>query len=345
MRPFWILDFGFSIGRPRSKNPIVLAVCALLFALCISVEAQQPGKIPRIGYIESAGSPSNPAPSVEAFRQGLRDLGYIEGKNIQVEYRFLEGNRDRIPSAVAELIQLKVDVLIPEAPPAVRAAKQATKTIPIVIVTSQDPVAAGYVDSLARPGGNITGVTRLTRDLSGKRLELLKEVVPRISRVGLLSVTGPDVRGNALKEYEAAARALKIPFQVLELRATNPDLEDAFQAAVKSRISAVVTSRNFVLVPYRKKIADLAIKNRLPSMYELKSYVEAGGLMSYTADETESYRRAAVYVDKILKGAKPAELPIEQPTKFELAINLKTAKQINLTIPPNVLARADKVIK
>jgi putative tryptophan/tyrosine transport system substrate-binding protein len=325
---------------------ISLALCAMLFVLCSFADAQQSGRIPRIGYIESTGSPGNPGPSVEAFRQGLRDLGYIEGKNIQIEYRFLEGKRDRIPSVVAELVQLKVDVLIPEAPPVVRAAKQATKTIPIVIVTSQDPVAAGYVASLARPGGNITGVTRLTRDLSGKRLELLKEVVPRMSRIGLLSVTGPDVRGNALREYEAAARALKIPFQPLEVGVVvNPDLDGAFRTAAKGRVNAFVTSRNFVLVPYRKKIADLAIKNRLPSMYELKSYVEAGGLMSYTADDDESFRRAAAYVDKILKGANPAELPIEQPTKFEFAINLKTAKALNLTIPQSVLFRADKVIK
>jgi putative ABC transport system substrate-binding protein len=322
-----------------------LSLSAMLLALCLSAEAQQPPKIPRIGYVESSGNPNNPGPQVVAFRQGLRDLGYIEGKNILIEYRYLEGKRDRIPTAVAELVQLKVDVLIPEAPPAIRAAKQATKTIPIVIVTSQDPVAAGYVDSLARPGGNITGLTRLTRDLSGKRLELLKEVVPGMSRVGLLSVTDPDARNNALKEYEAAARALKIPLQPLEVRAANPDLDSAFQAAGKGRVSALLTPRNFVLVPYRKKIADLAIKNRLPSMYELKAYVEAGGLMSYTADDADSFRRAAVYVDKILKGAKPADLPIEQPTKFEFVINLKTAKALNLTIPQSVLFRADKVIK
>jgi putative ABC transport system substrate-binding protein len=275
----------------------------------------------------------------------LRDLGYLEGKNILIEYRFLEGKRDRIPDVIAELVQLKVDVLIPEAPPAIRAAKQATKTIPIVIVTSQDPVAAEYVHSLARPGGNITGVTRLTRDLSGKRLELLKEVAPRMSRVGLLTVTGPDVTGNALKQYEAAARALKIPFQPLGVGTANPDLDGAFQTAVKGGVSALVISRNFVLVPYRKKIADLAIKNRLPSMYELRSYVEAGGLMSYTADETESYRRAATYVDRILKGANPAELPVEQAKRFEFMINLKTAKVLNLSIPQSVLFRADRVIK
>ena len=205
---------------------------AMLFALCYSASAQQP-KIPRVGYVSSTGDSNNPGPSVQAFRQGLRDLGYVEGKNILIEYRYLEGKRDRIPSVVAELVQLKVDVILPEAPPAIRVAKQATKTIPIVIVTSQDPVAAGYVDSLARPGGNITGLTRLTRDLSGKRLELLKEVVPGMLRFGLLSVTDPEAPGNALKEYEAAARALKIPIQPLEVRAANPDLEGAFRAAAK----------------------------------------------------------------------------------------------------------------
>jgi putative ABC transport system substrate-binding protein len=227
----------------------------------------------------------------------------------------------------------------------IRTAKQATSTIPIVIVTSQDPVASGYVKSLARPGGNLTGITRLTRDLSGKRLELLKEVVPRISRVGLLSVTGPDVPGNALKRYEAAARALKIPLQPLEVSAANPDLDGAFQAATKGHVSAVLTTDNSVLVPYREKIADLAIKNRLPLMCERRSDVEAGGLMSYAADDAESHRRAAYYVDKIFKGANPAELPVEQAKKFEFVINLKTAKALNLSIPQSVLFRADRVIR
>ena len=229
--------------------------------------------------------------------------------------------------------------------PAIRAAKQATKTIPIVMVTTQDPVATGLVDSLARPGGNITGLTRLTRELSGKRLELLKEVVPRISRVGVLWDADVTAPGIAFKEYEAAARALKIQLQSLEVRGPNPDLEGAFQAAAKGRASALITIRNPLLNRYRKQIADLAIKNRLPSMYEGSDYVEAGGLMSYSANDAESFRRAAYYVDKILKGAKPADLPVEQPTKFEFVINLKTAKQIGLTIPQSVLFRADKVIK
>ena len=238
-------------------------------------------------------------------------------------------------------MQLKVDVLVSTEAAAIRAAKQATKTIPIVFVTNQDPVAVGYVDSLARPGGNITGLTRLTRELSGKRLELLKEMVPGISRIGLLG----EVDASGLKDYEAPADALKIQLQSLEVRGPNPDFEGAFQAAAKVRAGALITIHNFLIGRYRKRIADLAIKNRLPSMYEDSRYVEEGGLVSYAADELEVTRRAAVYVDKILKGAKPAELPVEQPTKFQFIINLKTAKQIDLVIPQRVLVRADRVFK
>jgi putative tryptophan/tyrosine transport system substrate-binding protein len=323
-----------------------LSVIACVFVVAAGVaEAQQPAKLPRIGYVDLGANPNDPGPKVEGFRQGLRGLGYIEGKNILTEYRFLDGNRDRIPSVVAEFVQLKVDVIVVDAPPVVRALKQATKTIPIVIVTTQDPVAAGYVTSLARPGGNITGVTRLSRELSGKRLELLKEVVPGMSRVGLLLVVGPDVPGNALKEYEPAARALKIQLISIKINARDPDLEGAFREAVREHVSAVIMPSNSVLTPHLKKITDLATKNRLASMHERNSDVEAGGLMSYGTDDAESFRRAAVYVDKILKGTKPADLPVEQPTKFEFVINLKTAKQIGLIIPPNVLARADRVIK
>jgi len=281
---------------------------------------------------------------VEAFREGLRDLGYIEGKNILVEYRYIEGKRDRIPGLVAELVQLKVDVFVSPTLTAILAAKQATKTIPIVMAINANPVALGLIDSLARPGGNITGLTTLNRELSGKRLELFKEVVPGISRVGVLNEATPTT-GNALEEYEAAARALKMPLQALKVRGPNPDLEGAFRDAVKGRVSALISVRAGVLLPHTKKIADLAIKNRLPSMFEGSALVDDGGLVSYSASEAESYRRAAWYVDKILKGAKPADLPVEQPMKFELVINLKTAKQIGLTIPPNVLARADKVIR
>jgi putative tryptophan/tyrosine transport system substrate-binding protein len=252
---------------------------------------------------------------------------------------------DRVPDLVSELVQLTVDVLVVVPSPAIRIAKQATKTIPIVMVTTQDPVETGLVDSLARPGGNITGLTRLTRDLNGKRLELFKEALPTISRVGVLLDANTTSGRLHLSDYDTAARPLNVVLQSLEVQRQNPDFAAAFQSAVKGRVNAVITIANAVTVSYRKQIAELAIKNRIPSMYETKDYVEPGGLMSYSADETESFKRAATYVDRILKGAKPAELPVEQPTKFELVINLKTAKQISVIIPPHVLARADKVIK
>jgi putative ABC transport system substrate-binding protein len=322
---------------------LILALGFLIQTYFSRADAQQPKKVPRIGYLSGVGDPQTPGYHVEAFRQGLRELGYTEGRNILVEYRYVEKKLDRYPSLVAELVQLKVDVLVVTA--AVLTAKQATKTIPIVMVTTGDPVATGLVDSLARPGGNITGLTRLTRDLSGKRLELLKEVVPTISRVGVLWNANVARPGIAVKEYEAGGLALKLQLQSLEVRGTNPDVKGAFQVAAKGRANALVTILNPLLNRYRKEIADLAIKNRLPSMYEASDYVQAGGLMSYSTNDAESFRRAAWYVDKILKGAKPADLPVEQPMKFEFVINLKTAKQIGLTIPPNVLARADKVIR
>ena len=291
------------------------------------------------------GSIKNPGPNVEAFRQGLQALGYVEGNNILVEYRYAEGIEDRLPGLVTELVQLKLDVIVVPPVLAIRAAKQATKTIPIVMVTTADPVATGLVDSLARPGGNITGVTRLTAELSGKRLELLREVVTAITRVGVLWDADGAGSANSFKEYDAASRALKIPLHSLEVRGPNLDLEGAFREAANRRISALIAIRGSLLSRHQKRIADLGIKHRLPSMFEGRTDVEAGGLASYAADDADSFRRAAVYVDKILKGAKPADLPVEQPTKFEFIINLKTAKQIGLTIPPNVLARADRVIK
>jgi putative ABC transport system substrate-binding protein len=328
-----------------SKKVICLALTAILLALNFPAKAQQRGTVPRIGYLSGRGDSSTSDPLVEAFRQGLRDLGYIEGKNILVEYRYAEGKVDRIPSLVAKLVQLKVDVLVSPAFPAIRAAKQATKTIPIVMLINADPVATGIVNSLARPGGNITGLARFMTELSGKRLELLKEMVPGISRVGVLWGADDPGAASGIKEYEPAARALKIQLLSLEIRGPNADLEGAFQAAATGRTSALITVRDPLLLRYPKRIADLAIKNRLPSMYEGSDFVEAGGLVSYASSDAENFRRAAVYVDKILKGAKPTDLPVEQPTKFELVINLKTAKQISLTIPPSVLARADKVIK
>ncbi len=289
------------------------------------------------------GDLSSPSPNLEAFRQGLRDIGYSEGKNIVMEFRSAQGKPDRIPSLVAELVQLKVDVLVSQSTGGILAAKQATKTIPIIMVTVQDPVARGLIDSLARPGGNITGLIRLTVELSGQRLELLREVVPGISRVGMLwDAEGPNI---GVKGYEAQAPALKIQLQSLGVRGPNPDFEGAFQAAATGGASALITVTGGLLNRYPKAIADLAIKNRMPSMYERSPYVEAGGLVSYAPNDADSYRRAATYVDKILKGAKPADLPVEQPMKFELIINLKTAKEIGLTIPQSVLMRADKVIK
>ena len=324
------------------KTAVVFLV-GLVFGFVYISEAQQSKKVPRIGYV-SSGDPST-EPRLAAFRRGLRDLGYIEGTNILIEYRYAEGKPDEVPGLVAELVQLKVDVLVIGFLPAIHAAKQATKTIPIVMVTPVDPVASGIVDSLARPGGNITGLTRFTGDLKKRRLELLKETVPGISRVGVLWDADNENAAIAFKEYEAAARALKIALQSLALQGPHPDFEAAFQAAVKGRASGLITIRDALINRYRKQIADRAIKNRQPSIYEGSEYVEDGGLMSYAISDAENYRRAATYVDKILKGTKPADLPVEQPAKFELVINLKTAKQIGLTIPANVLDRADKVIK
>ena len=321
------------------KKITLLALCSLLLAPCSAVEAQQPKKVPRIGYLV----PTSSSPYIQAFRQGLRDLGYTEGKNILIEYRYAEGKPDRYPSLVAELVQLKVDILFTSSPGMIRAAKHLTKTIPIVMVSTVDPVAAGYVDSFARPGGNITGLSRLTQELSGKRLELLKEVIPTLSSVGILEVAtaGPAMS----KQYEPGARALNIQLQSLQVRGPAPDIDGAFQAAPKGPTSALITVRNPVLIPHSNRIVDLAMKNRLPSMYETSDSVEAGGLLSYSSNDVENFRRAASYVDKILKGAKPADIPVEQPTKFELVINLKTAKQIGLTIPNSVLAKTDRVIK
>jgi putative tryptophan/tyrosine transport system substrate-binding protein len=328
-----------------TKKIFCHALIAMLLGLSAPATAQQPARIPRIGYVSGTGSSSNPGPYVEALRQGLRDLGHVDGKNIVIEYRGAEGRNDPIPSLVNELVQLKVDVLVVPVLPAIRAAKQATKTIPIVMVTQADPVATGIIDSLARPGGNITGLATLSRELSGKRLELVKEVVPRISRVAVLRDADSEGAAMSLKEYEAVALSLKMPVQSLEVRGPKPDLEGAFQSAVKGRASALITITTSPLFRRQKQIADLAAKSRLPSMFEGSTWVESGGLMSYSTDDLAVYRRAAVYVDKILKGAKPADIPVEQPTKFEFVINLKTAKALNLTIPQSVLFRADRVIR
>jgi putative ABC transport system substrate-binding protein len=330
----------------QNRKLVGIVALVVTFAMCGAVaQAQQPAKVPRIGFVSPTGDPNTPGPQVEGFRQGLQDLGYMEGKNIVVEYRYTEGKGDRNPSLVAELVQLKVDVLVVSGPGGIQAAKQATKTIPIVILSQEDPVAAGYIDSLARPGGNITGLTRLIRELSGKRLELLTQVVPKMSRVGVLWDTNSQISmPTVFKDYEAAARALKIKLQSLDVRGPN-DFEGAFRAAAKGRANALMVIRNPLHTRHQKQIADFAIKNQLPSMYEASEFVEAGGLASYSSNEADQFRRAAYYVDRILKGAKPADLPVEQPTKFELVINLKTAKHIGLTIPPEVLARANRLIR
>ncbi len=326
------------------NKKIFVWLLATVLLTTVSAEAQQAKKVPRIGYL-TGSTPDAGKSGLAAFHQGLQDLGYVEGKNILIEYRYAEGKLDRSPSLAAELVQLKVDVLVVTYLPGARAAKEATKTIPIVMVSFVDPVAAGLVDSLARPGGNITGLATLRRDLSGKRLEMLKEVIPGKSRVGVLwdaNAPGPVI---AFKEYEVAARALKIQLQSLEVRGPNPDLEGAFQAVAKGRSNALIVVSNPVLNRHRERIIEILLKNRLPSMHEESRFVEAGGLMSYSAIDADQFRRAAVYVDKILKGTKPADLPVEQPMRFEFVINLKTAKQIGLTIPQWTLMKADRVIR
>ena len=319
----------------------VAMVAAFVLTAFQSVHAQQPKKIPRIGVVSGTGNTNEPDSSAKLLRQALQGLGYVEGKNILFDYRDTEGDRDRIPAIIAELVNLKVDVFFSTQAIVIRAAKQATKTIPIVMVVTPDPVATGLVDSLARPGGNITGITRLTRELSGKRLELLTEMIPRLTRVGILSMVGV----TPSKDYETAARGLKVALQILEVRGPPPDLSAAFQAAVKGRVSAVITTSTPGLAGYQKQIAGIAVQYQLPLMSESIAGVEAGGLASYDADRIEIFKRAAVFIDKILKGTKPADLPVEQPLKFEFVINLKTAKQIGLNIPQSVLFRADRVIK
>jgi putative tryptophan/tyrosine transport system substrate-binding protein len=330
--------------KSKIQNRKWAGIFAIVFALtmCGAVAmAQQPTKVPRIGYI----GPPTDDPRTESFRQGLRDLGYAEDKNILVDYRYVGGKAEQLAQHLSELVQLKVDVLIAVPFQAIVAAKQSTKTIPIVMVTTLDPVATGIVDSLERPGGNITGLARLTRVLGAKRLELIKEIAPTVSRVGVLWAADDDGSAIGFKDYEAAARALNIPLQSLGVRGPTPDLEGAIGQVAQGSPSALIAIRGGLLNRHQKRIADLAIENRLPSMFEGNDFVAAGGLMSYTTDDDASFRRAAVYVDKILKGAKPADLPVEQPTKFEFVINLKAAKQIGLSIPQWVLVKADKVIK
>ena len=322
-----------------------ILVCLITSGLLITappLHAQQPGKILRIGILLPSSASLNSA-RVEAFRQRLRELGYVEGKNIVLEYRYAEGKLERLPDLAAELVRLKVDVIVTTGP-GILPAKKATPAIPIVFAAAPDPVGAGIVSSLARPGGNITGLTAMAPDLDGKRLELLKEAFPKVVRVAFLWGPG-SVRGNlALTDMEAPAKALGVNLQSLPVGSLDA-FDSAFARAKREGAQALITTLTALINTQQRQVLDFAAKNRLPAMYHTSEFVEAGGLMSYGPNYTDSWRRAADYADKILKGVKPADLPIEQPKKFDLIINLKAAKQIGLTIPPNVLARANKVIK
>jgi putative ABC transport system substrate-binding protein len=326
----------------RVAVPSIL-IAVVLLAVAFIAEAQQAKKLHRIAFL--LGGPSSfYSARIDVFKQGLKELGYVEGKNIAIEYRYAEGKADRLPALAAELVGLKVDVILATATPSVLAVKKASATIPIVLIGVGDPIASGLVASLARPGGNITGLTLAAVELSGKRLELLKEAVPNLIRVAYLWNTANPAHVPQRREAQAAAQELRLQLQSLEVRSSN-DFDSAFEAALRERAQALAVSPEPLINTHLKSIVEFTAKNRLPAIYAGPEVVDAGGLMSYAPSYGDLSRRAATYVDKILKGAKPADLPVEQPTKFEFIINLKAAKQIGLTIPPNVLARADKVIK
>jgi putative ABC transport system substrate-binding protein len=331
-------------SKIQNRKWMGIFALALTFAFGgATVEAQQPTKIPRIGYLAGT-SPSGNASRIEAFRQGLRELGYVEGKHIVIEWLSAEGKLDRVPALATELVRLKVDVIVTGGGTDTRAAKEATNTIPIVMAQDSDPVGSGFVASLARPGGNITGLSTLAPEVSGKRLELLKEIIPKLSRVAVLGISTRPGNAQSLKEVELAAGTFKVQVQYLDVLDVK-EIETAFRAATKGRAEAVLVLQSPFFNSQRKQIVDLAIKSRLPAIYPQTDYTESGGLMYYGANTPDLFRRAATYVDKILKGAKPADLPVEQPKKFEFVINLKAAKQVGLTIPQSMLYRADKVIK
>jgi len=323
------------------RTILCLCVTIAMVVGAVIAQAQQANKLPKIGYLAAR---SGAGPNDRAFEQGLRELRYVEGQNIGIERRWAGANPDRLPLLAAELVRLNVDIIVTSGSTSTRAAKAATTTIPIVMAQDPDPIGSGFVASLARPGGNITGLSNLNRELSGKRLELLKDIVSRLSRMAVFGTTAFPGNAQEVRQVEAAAGAFGVKLQYIDCLSPM-DIETAFRAATKEHADAVLVLPGPIFNAQRTKIADLAAKNRLPATYNSPEYVEAGGLMSYGASITDSYRRAAAYVDKILKGAKPADLPVEQATKFELVINLKTAKQIGVTIPPNVLARADRVIK
>jgi putative ABC transport system substrate-binding protein len=327
----------------KRKYLLLFVIGAISIGLCSSAPAQQPKKIPHVGYLTISSLTSNAARN-EAFRQGMRELGYVEGKNIVIEWRSGEGKVERKSELVAELVRLRVDVIVTSGPTMTRAAQQATATIPIVMAFDPDPVRNGFIASLARPGRNITGLSSLSPELSGKQLEILKEIVPQLSRMAVLGTSAEPGNAETLKEIELAAEAFGVKLQYLEI-ADSRDIGPAFRAANKEHAGAMLVLQTPFFNPKRKQIAELALQNRLPAIYPQSEWVNDGGLMSYGVSFPALYQRAAAYVDKILKGTKPADLPVEQPTKFEFIVNLKTAKQIGLTIPPNVLARADKVIR
>jgi putative ABC transport system substrate-binding protein len=318
----------------------------MLLAFCLPVEAQQGNKMAQIGFLDS-GTSSDPRNALgrDAFRQGLRELGYVEGENINVAYRYDEGRSGRLPQLAEELVRLKVDIIVANNTTAAQAAKKSTTIIPVVFTTGANPVTSGLVASLARPGGNVTGVTTNSPELVGKRLGLLKETVPKVFRFGFLMPAETKTIKAMFDEAQGTAKALGVQFQAVEVKAPNPDFEDAFKFMAKERIGGLVTEGPPVITLHRKRILELAGKNRLPAIHTEHEWANDGGLMSYGANRNDPYRRAAVFVDKILKGVKPADLPVEQPTKFEFVINLKTAKALNLTIPQSVLFRADRVIK
>jgi putative ABC transport system substrate-binding protein len=325
------------------KQITLLTLSALLLALSLSAEAQQPAKIPRIGYLNAGASSDNA--DFNAFRQRLRELGYVEGKSIVIDSSNADGNQERLNRFAQEFARLNVDVIVTSGPIPTRFAKAATSTIPIVMAQDSDPIGNGFVASLARPGGNITGLSRLSPELSGKRLEILKDVIPNLARVAVCGTSTYPGNAQALKEIEQAAVAFGIKLQNFDIL-TRKDIEVAFRSAAKGQAQAMLMlAAGLVVNTRRSDVAKLAAKYRMPVMYSSLNAVKAGGLMSYDVSFPDLYRRAAVYVDKILKGAKPADLPVEQPIKFEFIINLNAAKQIGLTIPPNVLARADKVIR
>jgi putative ABC transport system substrate-binding protein len=336
-----LLKLSRSLGRHVTGKTFYFALCAMLFALCVTAEAQQQAKVGKIGWLLSGrGS----GPGAELFRREIHALGHVEGKNVAIEYRYAENKLDRLPALADELVRLKVDVLVTGSTLASLALKNATRTIPIVFHNVSDPVAAGLVDSLARPGGNITGITSITTVLAGKRLELLKETVPKLSRVAML--WNPQNPSNALNWKESQLPARELGLQLHSVEVSSADrYESAFKEMIEARSSALSVIQDPLTVSNRKIIADLAIKNRLPAIYPREDFVDSGGLMSYGADRSEAFKRVAVFVDKILKGAKPSDLPVEQPTKFELVINLNTAKALSLTIPPIVLTRATRVVK